>query len=113
MQDKRPLSRTAIPAQERAARSRLAQIVAGQPFLRGTLQERIRACGKPNCRCARGQKHRSLYLVLSDGKRQRQLYVPRDWEQRVRQWVANHHSLRDLVRQVSELYWSRIKSREE
>lgn len=113
MSDRKPLARTALRPQERAWRSQLTQIVAGQPFLRGTLLERQRVCGKPNCRCARGQKHRALYLVLSEGKRQRQLYVPKDWEPRVRQWVANHHALRDLIREVSDLYWSKVQKRQE
>jgi len=81
-------------------------------FLKGSLLERERVCGKPNCRCARGQKHRSLYLVLSRGKRQRQLYVPKDWEQSVRQWVANYHRIRDLLAHVSDLYWNKVQRRE-
>ena len=113
MSETPPISRTALTAQERTWRSKLTQITAGRAFLRGTLLERERLCGKPNCRCARGQKHRSLYLVLSDGKRQRQLFVPRDWEERVRQWVANHKALRKLVSQVSELYWTKVKKRQE
>lgn len=108
-----PLPRTALSPQERAWRSKLTQFTAGQPFLRGTLLERERVCGKPTCRCTRGRKHRSLYLVVSDGKRQRQLFVPRDWEDRVRQWVANHQAMRELVREVSDLYWTKVQRRQE
>jgi len=53
-----------------------------------------------------------LYLVLSDGKRQRQLYVPKDWEEPVRRWVANYHRVRDLLAGVSDLYWQKVKRRE-
>jgi hypothetical protein len=112
MSDTRPLPRTALSPQERDWRSRLTQVVAGQPFLKGSLLERERVCGKPGCRCTRGQKHRSLYLVLSRGKRLRQLYIPRDWEEPVRQWVANYHRVRDLLAQVSDLYWNKVKRRE-
>lgn len=112
MSDTRPLPRTSLSPQERDWRSRLTQIVSGQPFLKGSLLERERVCGKPNCRCARGQKHRSLYLVLSSGKRLRQLYVPKDWEEPVRQWVANYHRVRDLLAGVSDLYWNKVKRRQ-
>lgn len=77
------------------------------------MQERHRVCGKPNCRCTRGEKHRSLYLVLSNGKRLRQLYVPPAWEARVREWVANHQTLREAIKEVSELYWRKVQRREE
>ena len=54
-----------MTAQERQWRSKLAQIVAQQGFIRGSLLERQRVCGKPNCRCTRGHKHKALYLVIS------------------------------------------------
>jgi hypothetical protein len=112
MLEKRP-SRAHFSARERAWRSQLTQLVSGHPFLRGCLQERYRLCGKPHCRCTRGQKHRSLYLVLMEGKRLRQLYVPAAWEARVRQWVENHKNLREMIKEVSDVYWEKIKQREE
>jgi hypothetical protein len=112
MLDKRR-PRTSFSVRERAWRSRLTRIVSGQPFLRGCLQERYRVCGKPNCRCARGQKHRALYLVLSEKGRLKQLYVPPEWEARVRQWVANHQALREIIREISGLYWEKVRQRED
>ena len=108
-----PLARTALSPHERALRSQLVQILSGQPFLRASLLERSRVCGKPYCRCAKGHKHRSLYLVVAaGGGRQRQLFVPKDWEERVRQWVENHHRLKELMNQVSDLYWDKVQRRE-
>jgi len=40
------------------------------------LSERLGKCGKPNCRCTRGELHKSLYLVQSQGGRLRQICVP-------------------------------------
>jgi hypothetical protein len=97
---------------ERAVRSKLAQIVSGQALVRGTLLERTRACGNPRCRCARGPKHPALYLVLSQKGKLRQLYVPKDFEQRVRRWVANHHATRDLLKELSEVYWQKVQRRQ-
>jgi len=109
---KKPASRTGMSPQERALRSRLTQIVCGQGLIRGTLLDRRRACGNPRCHCAKGLGHPALYLILSDGKRQRQLYIPRDFHQRVRQWVDNHHKVRALIHDISEIHWDRIKRRQ-
>jgi len=98
--------------QERAWRSQLAKIVSSGGLLRGCLLERDRSCGKPYCRCARGQKHHSLYLVLGEGGRYRQLFVPKEYEPQVRQWMANAHAVRDLLKDVSEIYWQKIQRRE-
>ena len=51
------ISRTQHSIQERETRSRAAQLLANQPFLRGNLVLRYRSCGKSYCRCQRGQRH--------------------------------------------------------
>ena len=58
-----PLIRAKLSAAERNFRSRIAQLASTQWFLRGTLSERSSKCGKPNCRCANGELHESVYLV--------------------------------------------------
>ena len=62
---------------ERDRRSQLAQLAHGAGLLRGTLAIRERACGKPNCKCTKGEKHVSLYLVASYEGRVRQLFIPK------------------------------------
>ena len=113
MPAKEPASRTGVGAPERALRSRLAQIVSSQGIIRGTLLHRERRCGNAGCHCAKGPGHPALYLILSDGKRQRQLYIPKDWHDRVRQRVDNHRKVRELIHQISEIHWNNIKSRRE
>ena len=105
-------SRTGIPPAERALRSKLTQIVSSRTVIRGTLLDRRRRCGNPACHCAKGAGHPALYLILSDGKRQRQLYIPMDWRDRVRQWVDNHHKIRELIDEISEIQWENIKHRQ-
>jgi hypothetical protein len=109
-----PLPRTAMSPRERAFRSKLAQIVSGQGLIRGTILERMRSCGKPTCRCAKGgPKHRAVSLVLSGKGKLRQLHIPADQEQRVRQWVENHRTLRGLLAELSEIYWDKVQRRQE
>jgi len=111
MLDKKPPSRTGLSPAERALRSKLTQLVASGGLIRGTLLDRQRVCGNPRCRCARGQKHPALYLILSDGPRQRQLYIPKAWHDRVRQWVDNHRQIKALIHGISEIHWANIKDR--
>jgi hypothetical protein len=112
MPAKEPASRTGLSPAERALRSKLTQIVSGQGLIRGTLLRRERRCGNPGCHCAKGPGHPGLYLILSDGKRQRQLYIPKQWHERVCQWVDNHRQVRALIHEISEIHWSRIRHRE-
>ena len=53
--------------QQRTVRSKLAKIVHDKGLVRGTIITMKRTCGNPNCRCARGEKHVSLYLSRSEG----------------------------------------------
>ena len=108
-----PLSRSRLPAGERKRRSRLTQIVSGQRFLRGTLAPRRRRCGKPNCRCARGELHASLYLVQSQGGKPRQVFVPKEWEERIRQSVQGYQEIQQLLEELSEVEWQRLLDRKE
>lgn len=107
-----PFHRAKLSAAERKFRSRIAQLATGQWFLRGTLSERASKCGKPNCRCARGELHRSLYLVQSQAGKLRQICVPKAWQERVRQAVSDYHQMQQLMEEVSELEWSRLQARE-
>jgi len=82
-------------------------------LMRGTLTIRSRRCGKAGCRCARGELHVSLYLVQSQKGKPRQIYVPKEWEDRVRRAVTDYRELQKLVEQVSELEWKRLEERKE
>jgi hypothetical protein len=97
---------------ERQLRSRLTQIVSGQGFIRGTILERQRACGNPRCKCATGEKHRAVYLMLREDGKLRQLYIPVAYEQRVREWVANQQEIKELLKQLGEFYWQQVKQRQ-
>lgn len=110
---KRSISRGKMSVAERTLRSKLAQIVAQRGLLRGSLLIRRRVCGKARCKCAGGQLHESLYLVISQGGRTRQLYVPKVWEGRVRQWVEDYQQVRRLLEEVSQVHWQKVHNRED
>jgi len=105
------LNRAKLSASERSFRSRIAQLASGQWFLRGTLSERSGKCGKPNCHCANGELHQSLYLVQSHAGKPHQICVPQAWQPRIRQAVNDYKQMQRLIEEVSELEWKRLKER--
>jgi len=106
-----PIPRSHMSVDERKARSQLAQLVSQRGLMRGSLLVRRMTCGKPNCRCARGERHESLFVVISEKGRTRQLFVPKDWEPLVRRWVEDHHRARQLMEEVSRIYWDKVRKR--
>lgn len=101
------------PVPERHARSRLVQLISDQPFLRGSLVERARSCGKPTCRCQRGQLHRSLYLATRHQGRRAMLYIPRVLEDTVRLWVSNGRRLAQQIQDLHQVQLDQLLQRKE
>ena len=105
------MSRSRFPARERALRSKLAKLVHDEPMLRGTLSTRRITCGKPTCRCAKGHKHLCLYLTCSRQGRVEQVFIPRDLEEDVQRWVQTYRTVRELLEEISEASWHRLRMR--
>jgi hypothetical protein len=105
--------RSQRPFPERHARSQLAQLITQEPFLRGSLVERARSCGKPTCRCQQGQLHRSLYLAVRHKDRRALLYVPRALEDTVRQWVQNGRRLHQQLQALNQQQLDQLLQRKQ
>ena len=105
------LHRANLSDSERRLRSRIVQLCSSHWFLRGTLSERSRSCGKTNCHCSQGELHKSLYLVQSHEGKQRQVCIPKAWEARVRQAVTSYQEMQKFIEEVSELEWLRLMER--
>jgi len=107
------LPRTTFASAEHRRRSRAAVLAHSSRLLRGSLSVRNQTCGKDSCRCARGEPHISLYLVQSHNGKPRQIYVPKEWEERVRRAVKDYQELQTLLEELSELEWRRLTRKEE
>jgi hypothetical protein len=103
------ISRTAMSRKERDLRSRAKRLLDGAGLLHGTLDEREQTCGKPTCRCTRGERHRCLVLTVRREGKVHQLYIPKPLEATVRQWVQQERKVQDLLRQISQLHWKKIE----
>jgi len=107
------VTRVQMSMQERAFRSRLAQLVHQQPLIRATVSVRNVTCGKPGCRCAQGERHRAVYLMCRVEGKTRQVFVPPSLEAEVRRWVANYHVVQELLEKVSDQAWQELAARKE
>ena len=101
--------RPQLPPKDRAARSRLLKLLAAaRPLARASLVTMARRCGKPGCKCARGDKHVSLYLAARLGDRRTMLYVPPDLEDDARRLVENSQAVEGWLDEMSQAQLERF-----
>jgi hypothetical protein len=68
----------------------LRRLQRSAPMVQGSFYLLRRKCGKPNCRCARGERHRAYVLTRSEAGKDRLYTVPRDQRAQVRKWAAEY-----------------------
>jgi len=107
-------SRSAQPKDERRLLTRLRKLI-NQPLglAHGSLVYMKRKCGSPNCRCTRGELHGSWYLSTWEGKRTHMVYIPKAWEERVREWVDRDKEIRELLLELSRTCIQRLRDRKD
>lgn len=74
-----------------------------QEILRGSIVIVKRYCGKANCRCAKGHKHRSLYISQSNNGQSRLKYIPRLSEKEASRLIKNYHALKAVMEEISRI----------
>ncbi len=72
------------------------------PLIRGSFGTRARKCGKPTCRCVRGELHESKYLTATDGGRARQVHVPAGDEVAIAEGVRRYRRFQKARRRLAE-----------
>ena len=68
----------------------LRRLQRSEPMVQGSFYLLRRKCGKPNCRCARGQLHAAYVLTRSEQGQDRLYTVPKDQRARLRQQAAEY-----------------------
>ncbi len=83
-----------------AERQGLGKVLMGrEPLLRGSLLERPKFCGKPGCKCTRGESHPpSLYLSRLVGDTARHLFIRAADHQRARREALAYKEFRQALR---------------
>ena len=74
-------------------------------ILRGSLMERYLTCGKPDCKCARGERHGPVwYLSVSlDQAKRTGSTVPSHQVEQVRRWIENYHHVKERLDKISDI----------
>ena len=67
-----------------------------RPVIKGTVYELRRRCGKPGCKCARGELHASMVVSASEKGKTRLRVIPRGFLVEARQKVGRYQELRRI-----------------
>src|ERR1700738_3237305 len=101
--------------QLRARRRRLAKGLPDlEALLRGSLGAQGRRCGRPGCRCTRGELH-GPYVYLSVGRgpaASRLVYVPSSLAERVRARVELTEAAETALEEISAINLELLRRRE-
>ena len=82
-----------------------------QEILRGSLMERYLTCGKPGCKCTRGERHGPVWylsVTLRAGKTVG-MQVPKEKVGRIRFLVENHRKMKERLEAISEINWELVR----
>lgn len=70
--------------------------------LPGSLHLRPVRCGKPNCKCSRGELHTAYYRIWYERRRLRKQYARKSELELVRQAIALWHEREAAMKQILE-----------
>ena len=79
-------------------------LFSDRPVIKGTVYELKRRCGKPGCKCARGQLHTRMVVSASEGGKTRLQVIPRGFLVEVQAKVRRYQELRRARARLGELY---------
>lgn len=74
-------------------------------ILRGSLMERYLTCGKPACKCARGERHGPVWYlsVTLDQSHRAGRTIAVDQVAQVRGWIENYHRVKRHLEKISNI----------
>ena len=78
------------------------EIALSHEIIRGSAVFLNRLCGKPNCRCVKGHKHRSLYLSRSKKGKTTMTYISKEREEKILEAAVRCQRVQNLLNRLSE-----------
>ena len=95
---------------QRHLQARLKQLHPQAPVLAASLVLIQRRCGRAGCHCQTGAAHPTYYLTCKQNGKTRTVYVPRDLLKKVQSWIREHHRLKKLTQQISQLALAQVQT---
>src|SRR4029078_11420042 len=69
-------------------------------------------CGSPTCRCHHGGPlHQGQHLTFKENGKTRSVYVPKELLAEARSWLAEHHRLKQLLKEIHQLTVALLRAR--
>jgi hypothetical protein len=84
-----------------------------RPVIKGTVYELKRRCGKPGCKCARGEFHARMVVSASEGGKTRLQVIPHGFLVEVQAKVRRYQELRRVRARLGEIYREMLKGMDE
>jgi len=88
-------------------------LFSDRPVIRGTVYELKRKCGKPGCKCARGELHRRMVVSASEKGKTRLQVIPHGSFGEVQAKVRRYQELRRVRARLGEIYRKMLKVMDE
>ena len=66
-------------------------------FIKGSIMECNRTCGKPTCKCSKGHKHIAYYLSLTRENKTLLIYIPHSSLKLANKWADNYKRLKSII----------------
>ncbi len=105
MAERENLSRLSTLALRNRREGLLKLLPPLREILRGSLTERFLTCGKPHCKCARGERHGPVwYLSVSlDQSHRTGTTVPSPQVAQVRRGIESYHRVKQHLEKISNI----------
>ena len=104
--------RSHLSERERSTRSRLSQLLHEKDLIAGSTILMKHTCGKKGCKCARGQKHHSLYVAFNHKGKRTMVSIRPEQAQQVSAAVETYKRCKPLIQALSEECFHRLVTRQ-
>jgi len=81
----------------------LKELAQTSPFVQGSLCKVRIKCGKPRCKCARGDRHEAYVLSKKVRGKTVTTHIPRDLLDEVKSWAEEQARIKKLMGEISDL----------
>ena len=75
--------------------------ISNTDIIKGSLVILKRTCGKPGCKCYKGEKHQSMYLSRSIKGKTAMTYIPKSNENYAKRCVKRYKNILKKLNQFS------------
>ncbi len=99
--------RKKLKAKARKIRSQMRKL---DQLIKGSIIFRRMTCGKPNCKCARGELHDCVCITYKEGGKTKTIYVDKSKQAEALMMCANYKRMKVLLKDLTLVNLELVKS---